>query len=202
MVWWLFKKRHRENSKGDLNSHLHKSLKQSFSNVKNDIGKIHSHISSINSKNKQHEEKIGYMLSRLEAIENHLGFSSIIPLEPKEHLTEQENLGSISSINKEPFFPGIWESLTETERKICWKLSLLQKESPDQWIPLKYLARELYPDKDYSKIRSTVSQFIANLEELGFVKRKRLGRQAYIFLIREKKSKKKELAMPALSEQA
>ena len=41
---------------------------------------------------------------------------------------------------------------------------------PDQWISLKYLAEELYPDKEYGAIRSTLSQFVTALEEMGFVK--------------------------------
>ncbi len=192
MVWWLFKKKSKKQCT-DF-SQIHASLNKSFSNVKNDINTLHSHISGIKSKHNQHEEKISFIFNRLEAIEKHLGLSMVLPLSSAKEPEQEE--GQFEAPSKEPKFPGIWESLTETERKICWKLSLLQREAPGQWLPLKYLASELYPEKEYSKIRSTLSQFIANLEQLGFVKRKRLGRQAYIFLIREKKQKVPPQSIP------
>ena len=74
----------------------------------------------------------------------------------------------------------IWLELTETQQKLCWKIAVLQKELPNEWLSLKYLAQEMYPDRDYASVRSTVSQFIAQLEDLGFVKRRRKGRQAYV----------------------
>lgn len=194
MVWWFFKKR----SEPDL-SHLHKSLKNSFANVKADIEKAHAGINQVKGKHTHHEQRILELEKKMEYIEKHLGFSTVLPLDTlKEQasLLEEEK----DEVHKEPKFPSIWESLTETEREICWKLSHLQKEYPNEWIPLKSLAREVYPDKEYSKIRSTISQFIANLEELGFVKRKRKGRQAYVFLVREKKSKK-DKPLPMLTQE-
>jgi hypothetical protein len=90
----------------------------------------------------------------------------------------------------------LWEFLTETQQRLCWKLAALQKEMPDQWISLKYLAQELYPDKDYNQVRSTLSQFIAGLEELGIVKRKRKGKQAYIFSTKKNPCVSKKRPIP------
>lgn len=73
-----------------------------------------------------------------------------------------------------------WYTLTEMQQQICWKLAALQKESPNKWISFKVLAGELYPNKDYGVVRSTVSEYITLLEEMGYVQKKRRGRQTYV----------------------
>ncbi|MEK6817019.1 MAG: hypothetical protein AABY09_05370, partial [Nanoarchaeota archaeon] len=89
---------------------------------------------------------------------------------------EEDELPSTLTLDKSS-----WDSLTETHQKICLQIAAVQKELPNQWISLKYLAQEMYPDKGYNQVRSTLSQYISSLEDLGYVKRMRKGKQAYVF---------------------
>ena len=133
------------------------------------------HISKLlhyfNAANQKQSKQLAMIERRLKAVETIKSKAS------EEELVENEAAERASSIEDDE---NLWDSLTETQQKLCWKLAALQKEMPDQWISLKYLAQELYPDKEYGAIRSTLSQFVTALEEMGFVKRKRKGKQAYI----------------------
>src|SRR3989344_7119187 len=151
---------------------LHHSLTLSFSNIKSEIQHLTKSLSHSHKKHhyhhthlNEHEQKIRVLSKRLEQLE------SLLKIQPQQ--TTGIVVTESSQTNPLDF-------LTDTQRIFCQKLALLQKETPGKWIPLKYLAQELYPGKDYQQIRSTISQFVSTIEDLGFVKRIRKGRQAYV----------------------
>lgn len=154
---------------------LNKSVHQSFTNLRNDMEHVSKLLHHFDNKHKEHDNNFKSLIKRLEDIESIIKESKV-PVSAEE---EKENLEL--SKEEQPIEDPLWESLTETQQKLCWKLAALQKEMPNQWISLKYLAQELYPDKEYSTVRSTLSQFITALEEMGIVKRKRKGKQAYVY---------------------
>ena len=184
MVWWLFKKR----SDNRLDSEI---IKNSFSNIKHDMNHISSWINHFKDKHETqdkkhelHESNYSELLSRIVKLEKSIN----------KQETQELNFEDLESVEEMPLINNNelhLESLTDTERKICWVLSKLKKESPDGWISLKTLGTEMYPDKEYHKIRSAISQFISSLEEQGFVLRKRKRKQAFVFLKELKKEKKK-----------
>lgn len=151
-----------------------KSVQQSFNNLRKDMEHVSKLLHHFNATNQKQGKQIHSIEKRLFLLENSLSKASGKLVETEE--TEEAAEGASSNEQDE----ALWDTLTETQQKLCWKLAALQKEMPGQWLSLKYLAQELYPDKEYGFIRSTLSQFVSALEEMGFVKRKRKGKQAYI----------------------
>ncbi|HII15807.1 MAG TPA: hypothetical protein HA362_05860 [Nanoarchaeota archaeon] len=167
--------------RGDLSARidrveaLEKSVQQSFTNLRKDMEHVSKLLHYFKATDEKYAKQISMILRRLDHMDYNLGKSSGKLAENEE---QEEAAEVASSIEQED--DALWESLTETQQKLCWKLAALQKEMPGQWISLKYLAQELYPDREYGLVRSTLSQFVSALEEMGFVKRKRKGKQAYI----------------------
>lgn len=166
--------------KGDLSARidrieaLEKSVQQSFGNLRKDMEHVSKLLHYFKATDEKHAKQISMILRRLDHMDYNLGKTSGKLAENEEKEEAAEGASGIEQND------ALWESLTETQQKLCWKLAALQKEMPGQWISLKYLAQELYPDREYGLVRSTLSQFVSALEEMGFVKRKRKGKQAYI----------------------
>ncbi|MEA3378177.1 MAG: hypothetical protein U9Q69_00910 [Nanoarchaeota archaeon] len=184
MFSWLFKKK-----REDIN-HLHSKINHGFQSVWNDMTHVGKWIEHFKDKHGDNEKMFHLINRRLTRIESSL----------EEFDKQTKNLDKISDEIKEGSFDEMeissWDSLTNTLQKICWQLAAIQKELPNQWVSLKYLAQEMYPDKQYNRVRSTLSQYISSLEELGYVKRTRKGKQAYILSTTKnpcfKKSKKSQ----------
>jgi len=189
MVFSFFRKR----TQKEINSkfeEINSGLKKSFSHIKKDMAHVSGWVNHFKGKHDDHESQFRILLNRINRLENMmLDLTAGETEEVKEEIEEEveEEMG---------IEEGVWDSLTLTQQKILWKLARLQKELPDQWISLKYLAQEMYPDKEYAAVRSTLSQFISQLEEFGFIKRKRKGKLAYVSSTKKNpalKKKKKQL---------
>lgn len=173
MIFSFFRKKNPSDHKIES---LHNSVSESFSHIKNDMGHISKWISHFKSKHDDHEKQFSILharLNKMEKIINELSSASDINEEDLEESFEHDDKNFTQSSQ--------WDSLTETQQKICWLVARLQTEMPNQWISLKYLAQEIYPEKDYNKVRSTLSSYINVLEELGYIERKRNGKQTYIY---------------------
>lgn len=188
MFKWFFKR--------GAETNISESVRNSFLNVREDMNHISKWISHFKLKSEDHEQKISLISSRLENIEKYLekfeGNSYILEEKEEKVRVEEKTEEDI------PTFPASqWDELTDTQKKVCWFISKLTKESSNGWVALKVLAREMYPSVEYAKTRSTVSQFISTLEEHGFVQRKRNGKQAYVKLIEGLDKKKIKAQKPS-----
>lgn len=177
---------------------LNTSVKSSFNNLRKDMEHVSKLLHHYDGSLANHDKQFEMLAKRMMALEEMImELKQAAPENIQEELeeTEEEYEEEQEAPIKQgpPIEDSLWETLTETQQRLCWKLSALQKEMPDQWISLKYLAQELYPDKDYNVVRSTLSQFIAGLEELGVVKRKRKGKQAYVFSTNKNPCNKKKM---------
>ncbi len=150
---------------------MQKSLKNSFENIKKDFSTIDKHHKTFHEKHEKHdgkhsvhEERLGDLHNRLVILESLLTKqpSQPIEIEAEEGLDYDE-----------------LEEMTEVSQKICYVLAALAQENKEL-VTLKTLAEEMYPGKDYTKIRSTISQYTTELEELGYVQKKKKGRNVYI----------------------
>lgn len=166
-MWWPFSIK-KENSKNSTNTN--RSLKNAFNKVKKDIKNLtnifETHKTEILTHKNKQEEIVAQILSRLEKVED-------IIFEKRQETEKIEPLLIKPSSN-------IAEHLTEKQLIFCQVIAALQKESPNQWISLKMIASELYPDKKYHQIRSMISQYTTLLDELGIIKHRYKGRQAYV----------------------
>ncbi len=188
MLKWFFQKW------SNKNINVEESVKNSFLNVREDMAHISKWISHFKLKHDDHEQKISLLYSRLDKIEKILE-----QIEEDSPILEEKVRVEELKEESTPSFPASqWDELTDTQKKVCWFISKLTKESTNGWVASKVLAREMYPTKEYIKTRSTVSQFISTLEEHGFVQRRRNGKQAYVKLIEGLDKKKIKAQKPSL----
>lgn len=186
MVWWLFSK------KEEKHSHIKKvesTLKNSFDNIKSDIYIITSHVH-------KHKGHIKELNQRLEKIEHNIAFlhgkldkKEAIHLDPE--LDTEEEYYDTSSEN-------IIDNLTTVQKSILLRLAHLQTETNELWISSKNLTEDLYPEKEYSKIRPMMSDYLNILLDFGLINKIRKRRQTYISLSKKSlsfipKNKQKKL---------
>ncbi|MFH1972807.1 MAG: hypothetical protein ABIJ18_05000 [archaeon] len=184
MVWWLFKKR----SDTQLDPEV---IKNSFSNIKQDMNHISSWINHFkeqheeqDKKNEQHENKHNLhennyemLLERIEKLEQ------VLNLERGVELEEEQEIKDIPSADL-PKTTHL-ENMSLAEQRICRVLSALQNENAGGWVSLKKLAEDSYSRKDYKESRSYVSQVVSKLELDGFITKKRMGKFVYVHLNKE-----------------
>ena len=166
MVWWLFRKKKEHPYLGFLKK-IEEGLIHSFGLIKDDV-------LSITKKLEHHDNHLEEIKQRLTRLEE-MGVEEEKPLmeeikEPK--IEESEIIGKNL----------VWEDLTEVQQALFWRLGTLQIESNQPWISTKYLAEELYPNKDYRSVRSMISDYINLLIDYGLLKKTRKGRQTYTTL--------------------
>jgi hypothetical protein len=169
----FFKKRSDDQLKTTVEA-MQESLKKSFGNIKKDFSTIDTHHRDFHGRHEKHDEahvehreNIKLLSERLIALER-----SIAQLKNTEYEPIQVSEESELEFNE-------IESMTEVSQKICFILAALAQENKEL-VTLKSLAEEMYPDKEYSKIRSTISQYTTELEELGYVQKKKKGKNVYI----------------------
>jgi hypothetical protein len=169
----FFKKRSDDQLKTTVEA-MQDSLKKSFGNIKKDFSTIDTHHRGFHERHEKQEEShlehrnnIKLLSERLMELERAISQLQNIEYEPVQGREEQELE-----------FDEI-ESMTEVSQKICFILAALAQENKEL-VTLKSLAEEMYPDKEYSKIRSTISQYTTELEELGYVQKKKKGKHVYI----------------------
>ncbi|MFH0752839.1 MAG: hypothetical protein V1914_04575 [archaeon] len=168
---------------------IHSRLDESFAKIREDMEKVSSWINHFHGKHGDHEKnfeshnkKFENVSSRLSQVEFALAELQTVILNSQEPAKKEEKI-IVSEDFREDDSEGeasAWMELTETQQKLCGVIAALQKEMPNEWISLKNLAQEMYPEKEYSSVRSTICQFVSQLEEMGFVKRRRKGRQTYV----------------------
>jgi len=179
MVFWFFKKKKEDIS--DTVKTIQSSLKSSFVNVKQDMHNISNWINVLAEKDEEQDKQISHLTRRIISLEAKLE-KVVDDLEEEEILEEP----AVEKIRETPRrISGIlssFQSLTDTQRTIFKTLYLLQKEKSWAWVLLKDIANEIYPTKSYNAVRSTISDYLSILEEIGLVQRKRISRQSIVSL--------------------
>jgi len=173
MVWWLFKRK----KEGDDPS-LHSNLRVSFSNIKKDMDSLGSWVKVLDNQDQKLVEEIKIIKQELIILNKNI--HQINEVLEKNDLEEEEYEEDVEEdYEVETDFDE--ELLTETQEIILVKLYKLQKEGGTDQVPLKALAKECY-DRDYSQVRSTLSEYTGYLEELNALKRKKKGKQVFVAL--------------------
>lgn len=172
----FFKKRSDDDQLKKTVSAMQESLKKSFENIRKDFSTIDTHHREFHDRHddhdeshKEHRDNIQSISERLIALERSIAQLQNVEYEPVQVRVSEEPELEFDEI----------ESMTEVSQKICFILAALIQENKEL-VTLKSLAEEMYPDKEYSKIRSTISQYTTELEELGYVQKKKKGKNVYI----------------------
>ncbi|MBS3151455.1 hypothetical protein J4443_03700 [Candidatus Woesearchaeota archaeon] len=185
MLKWLFKKHFKE----ELNSHfdkLHLNLSRAFLNIKDDINSIHKHLNEKSSKLYEVEKRLIALEHRLEySSEQGLGKGRIAQIAQRGEIElEDESQGEISLIEH--------SGLTETQKIILVAIYELEKQHNSP-ISFKSLATFLYPGKNYSSIRTTISDYLDILATYGFVKKEKVKRETITITTKKGKELAKEV---------
>lgn len=160
-MWWLFRKK---NSIKEVKEDLEKiksSLKNSFNYVRRDITHIKSRVNN-------HDMLIMELNNLTQELQQEQ------PKDIKKELNLEEIKASPSEINL--------LDLTNLQKSILLRLKLLSKETDQEWIAMKFLAQDLYPNKDYNVIKSMVSSYTDTLLQLNLLQKKRKGREIHLAL--------------------
>lgn len=160
---------------------IHDSLNTSFHHVKTDINKVHSWMKELENHHTNHYNKFQEYDKKIADIEikiSQLASLIKVPEAPKV----EEKLTTIEDFKKEEINKSLWSNLTETKKNFLYTIYVIMQESGLEWVPMKALTEELYPTKSYHEVKSMVSSYTENLQDLGFLKKSRKGREIFITL--------------------
>ncbi|MBI2673115.1 hypothetical protein HYX19_02545 [Candidatus Woesearchaeota archaeon] len=195
MFWWFKKKRNEEEHHKKIKE-LRSLLHDSVSNINGNLQHVGRWINHFKEKQQHHAISLKEIERRITRIERDI--NKIQELEVSYNIKPKVVAQGTINLEEDKKYPKTdeWELLTEVQKILCYRLAAIEKETPKRWISLKYLAQEIYPDKNYESIRSTISEYTSNLEELGFIQKRRKGKQTFIISTEKnpcltKKEKKK-----------
>lgn len=164
MISWLFKKGLSKHIKREL-SPMNKALESSFAKIKEEFMHVHKRV-------EDHHHNHNKLLQKLEQIELRL-----LNIEQKSTKSfEDEEEFDIKPSESE------WNSLTTLQKNLLEIMAKLHEEGAKNWIPLKQLVEERYPNKNYEDVRPLISSYISLLVEYNLIKKKRIGKQVFIAL--------------------
>jgi hypothetical protein len=176
------KRSQKDNSLEHIN-HISENLKNSFVRIKSDIKVVRDWLSFFKTKDEEYNTRFKDIESRLEELGEVISYLS--ESEKVQQSTPQNNQNTkkeqqyydydASTPKRTPL-----DDLTETQQAIFLRLVAFQRESGQEWTPLKSLAQDIYPGKSYDKIRSTVSEYVGIMVDVGILKKTRKGKQTYI----------------------
>ncbi len=161
-MWWLFRKKESIKEVKEELEKIKSSLKNSFNYVKKDMSHLKSRINN-------HDINIVELHNILQE------FQQDSPKDIKKELSLDEIELSETSID-------ILENLTNLQKSILLRLKLLSKETDQEWITMKLLTQDLYPNKNYNDIKSMVSTYTDTLLQLNLIQKKRKGREIHLSL--------------------
>ena len=185
----LFSKSRTEDSLDRKISGINENISSSFKKVKEDFQSIGKWIQHFEKNDQKQEDELLNLKSEIRYLrallkERHPVVENVREIVKKEPVIEDvvaEDFEESNSTNP-------LEHFTDTQKAIFSRLGVIQKEGSQLWIPLKQIAQEIYPDKQYDDVRSTISEYMGLLSDAGLVKRVRKGKQTFVS-ISEKGSK-------------
>src|SRR3989338_4210759 len=180
IMFWFFKKKSKHNKKSDS---LDKIMRSSFYNVKQDISEISSWLTEIHSAHKGHSSKLENYEKRLTKIEQKLSkISEQLNLDNNIYTVSQNEISQKEVPSVIIKNSSILDGLTSTHKHLFKTIYHLQSQLGGNPISFKSLAGIAYVGKDYGQIRSTISQYLNSLYQMGLIDKKRHGKEAYISL--------------------
>ena len=148
------------------------ALKSSFTNIKRDISSHENSLASINTKLTEQEKLIRQLIAEIARIQKQ-NPEIISSVEYTNSNNDQKGLGecSVESTERSVTVLRTPNSLSALHLEILKRIMLLQMETGKRCITMKELAAEVYPTKEYSRIKSTMSEYIKSLHQSGLVEK-------------------------------
>ena len=186
MLRWFVKKWSREETEASLRK-LNFHLSNSFMNVKKDMDSLSLNIS-------KNDDRFKYMEQRLNFLE-----AQILTLLSQTQTNPQIKTEKMPSSASRRLIPEtVLSDLTYTQRNLLVTLYEYEQKlnSP---ISIKSLAKILYPDKNLSQVRTTITEYLEVLANHNLITKTRRRRQSYaqvtesgLALIKKLASKEKQ----------
>lgn len=166
---------------------IENSVRNSFQNMKADMSHVSQWIGHFKEKHGHHETKLNTHTQEIENLKKRIeALESFFEMQEDQKVRVQEIIETENFPQLDLSETKSQENLlTETQKHVFRILSRLVKENPDGWVSLKSLAGDAYPNNEYHKIRSAVSQFVTVLELNGYVKRKRVGKEMFVTVMKK-----------------
>jgi predicted transcriptional regulator len=152
---------------------IHDALKKSFNNIKEDMDQIKARLDVFEVPDPTIDDlrfRINKMEPKIDLIFN----SNNIPQISNKKKDKELDL----PLNKEE----VDTTLTKRQIDMLEIIYRLQQESKREHIPVKMLAAELYPMKNYESNKSLISDYTELLKDLDYVHKIRKGRRAHVKL--------------------
>ncbi len=143
MVFGFFKRR----SDKEIED-LRDVMQNSFRNMHEDMGKVTTWINHFHGKHNDHDQNFKGVSKRLDKVEFALAELQAVILNSSQQEKNPEVVIPEDLRDEDSEEASSWMELTETQQKLCWKIAALQKEMPNEWISLKTLAQEMYPERN------------------------------------------------------
>ena len=175
---WFFKKK--ENQENPAYQAINNNLKESFQRIKRDMQATKDWLSYFKDREQDHENRLKNIESQIEEIGEVLTYMQEAQEVSLPKSKEEVIIVDREEPENEDEAPKILNDLTDTQKAIFLRLGTLLYESSQEWITAKALAQEIYPDKTYDKVRSTLSEYTGILIESGLIKKKRRGKLTYL----------------------
>lgn len=207
MGFWIFGRK--EGDFEDRFQRLHETLKLTFSNIREDIDRLHKWTENTHENNQDHRLKLREHELRLLKIENQLNAivnNMLLREQAPTPLIESKK----TSMHKEelPMEEGpegikkseIYSALTKTQLDLFKTIYQIQKQANSNKVSLRSIANLHYPGKPYNSVRSTISDYLTILHTWGLIKKQRVGKESFVAitkngldLISETKEKKQKI---------
>jgi DNA-binding transcriptional ArsR family regulator len=185
---WFSKKREEEIQEDyrEEIARLNSNLKHSFLKIKEDIKAIKEWIDYFESQHQDHKSKFKQVEEKLAQVDEAVSYVLLSPTKEQHKLTHkqeeklEEEVKEILEQAPTPHYLKLLDDLTETQKTMFYRLAILLKEAGQEWMTMKALATDLYPNKQYDQVRSTTSEYVNVLIESGLLEKRRRGKQTYI----------------------
>jgi hypothetical protein len=171
------------------------NLKTSFIRVKADIKVVRDWLSFFKTQAEDHEQRFKNIESRVEELSEVIAY-----LADKDQNNTQPTPKTPQATREPQYYDyeekitppqkqkTILDNLTETQQALFLRIGAFQRESGQEWTPLKTLAQDIYPGKSYDRVRSTISEYVGLLVDVGLIKKMRKGKQTYVSVTEQGKT--------------
>jgi hypothetical protein len=166
---------------------LDKALRNSFDNLKRDLSHQSETLEYLKAKIREQEQfNLQLLRDMAELQQAHItSLKQSLKQEILEELTTKPKK-KVSTTENQAISQGLKSGqssgsegvvgLTALHIKILKRLMILQMEGRKRYLSMRVLASDLYPDKGYVSIKTTLSKYIKRLSQKGLVDKRSQGR--------------------------
>ena len=156
---------------------LDRMLARSFAKIRNDMSSLVATVEKLTEKVNKQNDQLESFAERINRLEK-LTVSGEAMAKEAETATPDVKSRSVEStersvsVRRTPNNNG----LTNLHFELLKRLMILQVESGKRGITLRELATDMYPEKPYSQVKSTLSEYVKRLHEVDLVSKVRRGK--------------------------